>query len=85
MFGDWRQGKPNGFNVYRNEDVIVLGNYENGKILGKRMVIFEKNNCAVVMSGEEKGSKVLGKKYFSTDEEQKKLIGKEFSSLKDVE
>lgn len=27
IYGDWRTGKPNGFNVFRSDGVILLGYY----------------------------------------------------------
>lgn len=65
--------------MLRSEDVVLIGNYEQGKIKGKSMVIFEKSNHAVVMGEGEKGKsggKVVQKRAFSSNLEQKEMIKK---------
>lgn len=83
IFGDWKAGKPNGFNVFRFQDIIMLGNYKYGKITGKMIIVFELKCCAVVIEGEDGREKVIKKKFFSNDKQQIQIIKKQFPDLLD--
>ena len=42
FYGEWKNGKPQGFNIFRCGDVVLLGNYVEGHLIGRFMLIFEK-------------------------------------------
>ena len=41
IYGSWERGLPHGVNVYRGGDTVLLGNFEQGEIVGRFVVIFE--------------------------------------------
>lgn len=51
FYGEWQMGKPHGFNVLRSGDTVLLGSYMNGNLVGRFMIIFEKQNFVTIVSG----------------------------------
>ena len=49
MYGKWENGLPQGFNVFRSGDTVLLGEFQQGKILGQFAVIFERQGFVAVL------------------------------------
>ena len=74
MYGDWKQGKPNGVNIFRMGDTVLIGNFESGTLVGDFVIIFERQNFAVVAYSSHKGVTVQHKKSFRTEEQLKGIV-----------
>lgn len=55
IYGQWENNEPNGLNVFRICDTVVLGMFENGKLKGRVLLIFEKINFIAILSLGENG------------------------------
>lgn len=40
IYGEWENGLPQGFNVFRSGETVLLADFQQGKILGQFAVIF---------------------------------------------
>ena len=40
IYGEWRDGVPHGFNVFRTGENVVLAVFEDGEVVGDFIVIF---------------------------------------------
>ena len=50
MYGYWRNNLPDGLNSIRVDSSVFFVNYQNGRIHGNLLGIFEKYNLAVVIT-----------------------------------
>ena len=74
MYGDWKEGVPHGFNVFRGGEIVVLGNFKEGRTDGMFAVVFERHKFVVVGYPKEDGFAVEWKREYEGEEELKKII-----------
>ena len=53
IYGLWRDNQPHGLNVFRIGDTIVLGEFDNGYLIKKIVIIFEKFNFVATLSEKD--------------------------------
>lgn len=74
LYGDWQQGQPHGFNVFRSGDIVLLGHYQQGELAGEFLVIFEQQNLLVVVSRSSPDTYSIRSKYeFHSEEDIRKV------------
>lgn len=49
IYGSWENNEPHGINVFRTGETVLVGEFENGQIINKVLVIFEKYNIIAVL------------------------------------
>lgn len=49
IYGQWQENEPHGLNVFRIGDTVVLGEFDNGDLIRKAIIIFEKFNFLAIL------------------------------------
>lgn len=49
IYGQWQDNEPQGLNVFRIGDTVVLGEFDNGYLVKKIVVIFERLNFVAIL------------------------------------
>jgi hypothetical protein len=50
LYGQWQDGLPHGFNIFRSGDIVLLGNFHSGELIGEFIVVFERQNLLAVVT-----------------------------------
>ena len=53
FYGEWKDGKPHGLNVYWNKSFVVFANYSEGKPISQAIAIEDHLIRLMVFNGEE--------------------------------
>ena len=49
IYGQWKNNEPHGLNVFRIGDTVILGEFNNGDLINRILVIFERVNFIAIL------------------------------------
>lgn len=87
IYGEWKDGVPDGFNVFRTGENVVLAMFERGEVVGEFIVIFERQGYVIVGVNErgvegEREMSVVEKREFKNEVQLKKIISSTLTSVR---
>ncbi len=73
IYGLWQNGLPNGFVIFRSGELVLVGHFNNGRLEGEFITLFERQGFLVVVEVAESTYRVKRRIEYKTEEDIKRV------------